>query len=465
MHSRNRRIRGASVAAFASLCGLVNAQETPPQSPPPAAPPVAPAAQDDFSKALDQELGKAPSSANPAKPSTPAAVDLPGGAQLKLLDISLDVLASLAGSTERSSEMQNLQLGDHDPNRRGFRLNQAEISLQGAVDPYFTAEMHLVTSIESDTGDTGVELEEAFFTTSALPYGLQIKGGQYLTEFGRINSTHPHAWDFVDQPVIFGRVFGGDGMRSPGARVSWLAPTPWYSELIVGVQNADGPQMTSFLGNADTTFPGGQVQNNRELRSGGDLMYNARLLQSWDTGDSVVTQFGMSGAVGPNAAGASTGTSILGADLKIKWQPPKNDDGWPFVIWQTEALRRNLGSDTQAVDPDGIPASGDEFTAPGGTTHDTGGYTYLLWGFERDWIAGLRYELATASGPSALPREDDPLRDDRQRISPLLIWQPTHFSRVSLQYNLDFADHLSHDASSIFLRIEFLIGSHPAHKY
>jgi ferredoxin len=245
---------------------------------------------------------------------------------------------------------------------------------------------------------------------------------------------------------------------------NWLVPTSWYSELIVGMQNADGPQMTSFLGNADTVFPGGQVQNSRELRSSGDLMYNARLLQSWDYGDSVVTQFGMSGAVGPNAAGASTGTSILGADLKIKWQPPKNDDGWPFVIWQTEALRRNLGSDTQSVDPDGIPASGDEYVAPGGTTHDTGGYTYLLWGFERDWIAGLRYELATASGPSAFPREDDPLRDDRQRISPLLIWQPTHFSRVSLQYNLDFAD-TRRTTRVDFLRHRAPDRVAPGHKY
>jgi hypothetical protein len=89
----------------------------------------------------------------------------------------------------------------------------------------------------------------------------------------------------------------------------------------------------------------------------------------------------------------------------------------------------------------------------------------LLWGFERDWIAGMRFEQATSSGPTSFPKEQDPLRDDRTRISPLLIWQPTHFSRLSLQFNYDIADHLSHNESSIWLRIEFLIGSHPAHKY
>ena len=47
-----------------------------------------------------------------------------------------------------------------------------------------------------------MELEEAFFTTTALPYDLQLKGGYFLTEFGIINPTHPHSWDWMDQPVI-----------------------------------------------------------------------------------------------------------------------------------------------------------------------------------------------------------------------------------------------------------------------
>src|SRR5258706_547592 len=100
MHSGKCRFYGASFVAFASQCALAHAQDAPPPLKPPAAPPVSPAAQDDFSKALDQELGKSQSAAAPA--GTPAAMNLPGGSQLKLLDISLDVLASLAASTERS---------------------------------------------------------------------------------------------------------------------------------------------------------------------------------------------------------------------------------------------------------------------------------------------------------------------------------------------------------------------------
>jgi hypothetical protein len=57
-------------------------------------------------------------------------------------------------------------------------LQQAELSLAGAVDPYFVGEAHAVFTTDH------VELEEAFFTTSSAPYGLQLEGGYFFTEFG-----------------------------------------------------------------------------------------------------------------------------------------------------------------------------------------------------------------------------------------------------------------------------------------
>ena len=88
-------------------------------------------------------------------------------------------------------------------------------------------------------------------TSQSLPYGLQLKAGLFLTEFGIINPTHSHAWQWLDQPVIISRFFGGDGMRAPGARLSWLTPLPWYSEFLASVQNANGETMPSFLANEE----------------------------------------------------------------------------------------------------------------------------------------------------------------------------------------------------------------------
>jgi len=412
-----------------------------------------------FDRALEEALAKQQPPPNAAAPP-----DL-FGAPLRLLDLSLDTLVNAGSSTERDDSIDQLQGGGHDPKQRGFTLSQVELSAIGAVDPWFQFEAHLDYFITPE-GESEFELEEAFARTSALPHGLQLKVGHYLTEFGRINAQHPHAWDFIDQPVICSRLFGPDGMRGTGARMAWLAPLPWFAELQLGIQNSHGETMTSFGASEDAPPPAGHAFDEVETRSLADFAWSSRLLQSFDLADDVVSFFGVSGAWGPNAAGTSTRSAVYGADVKVKWQAEKNDNGWPFVVFQAEALRRVYGTSLQSLDPDGVPGSGDEATVPGDTLHDRGGYAYVLWGFTRDWAAGLRLELARSSGAGLVPSDLDPRRDDRQRWSPLLVWHPSHFSRVRLQYDLDVADHLAHDrAHSVWLGLEFLVGSHPAHTY
>jgi hypothetical protein len=202
-------------------------------------------AKDDKDAALDRALEEAGGAAPVSEPA--AAADLwsrrLGGGRIRLIDISLDVLTAAGTSTATDSEIRDLQGGAHDPDRRGFTLQQAELSFMGAVDPYLSGETHIIFT----TG--GVELEEAFLTTQSLPYGLQLEAGHFFTEYGLINPAHPHSWDWIDQPVINSRLFGGDGLRAPGARLGWLTPLPWFSELHVGVQNAnEGETTVSFIG-------------------------------------------------------------------------------------------------------------------------------------------------------------------------------------------------------------------------
>lgn len=389
-----------------------------------------------------------------------------GGSNLRLMDISLDVMTTGGTSTEKDSSISLLQGGDHDPKRRGFTLNQAEIGIQGAVDPYFTAEAYLVFNEE------GAEMEEAFFKTSALPAGLQVKGGFFLTEFGIINQTHPHAWDWIDQPVINTRFFGGEGTRGPGVRLSWLTPLPWFSEIYLGMQNANNDAMVSFLGSREnsggsfdpgiTTTIGGRPLIAYESENLGDFLYLARWENSFDLSSQVTTKFGFSGLFGPNNTGTDGSTKIYGADLKVKWRPANNESGWPFLLWQSEIMARDYKADTFFSTDDTITG------IPSQTLHDWGFYTQILYGFKPRWAAGLRYEYATGDNDSVLVfngRNDDPFRDTRHRISPLLAWYPSEFSRFRLQYNYDNADHLKNDAHSVWVGAEFLIGSHPAHKY
>ncbi len=385
-----------------------------------------------------------------------------GDTTLRLIDISLDALFAAGSSTKRDESLQRLQGGGHDPRKRGFTLQNVEVSLSGAVDPYLTGEAHIIYFIDPISGESIFEMEEAFLTTTGLPWGFQLEAGQSFTEFGIINPEHPHQWHWQDQPVINSRLFGPDGMRQTGFRLGWLAPLPWFSELHVGVQNANGETMASFLANGeffDERPIGGRPFVDRDVRSLKDLAYSTRWVNSWNVSDTITTKLGLSGLFGPNASGPDGHTRIYGADLKLKWQPTTSFRGWPFFLWQSEVMGRDYVADRFS---DGVT------DLPRKTLRDRGFYTQALYGFSYGWAAGLRYEYATGSGQSAIEggRQADPFRDDRHRISPLLAWHPSEFSRIRLQYNYDRADHLERqDAHSVWLGVEFLYGAHPAHKY
>ena len=434
---------------------------------------------------------------------------LGGNTQLRLIDISADVLFFAGGSSERDAAISTLQGGGHDPKQRGFTLGQAEFSLSGAVDPYFTGEAHILTSVNPSTGETALELEEAFLTSSALPYGLQLEVGHFLTEFGLINPQHPHFWDWIDQPVVNSRMFGGDGMRQAGFRASWLPPTPWFSEFHFGMQNAGGVTMASFLGgelahahggggghgggdehghagedeqadeHADEHDHGGEDEHAEEQAGGiqgdgiagrpivaqdvrgfGDFLYLTRWENSFNFTDDVTAVFGLSGLYGPNSTGRDADTWLYGLDMKWRWQPAGNF-GYPFLTWQTEIMKRDYHAARYTQETE----TGDFASLPGRTLKDWGLYTQLLYGFQTRWAAGLRYEYAGGSGHSIGGRKNDPFRDDRHRLSPLLVWRPSEFSRIRLQYNYDVASHLKDDAHTIWLGFEWLYGAHAAHNF
>jgi hypothetical protein len=403
-----------------------------------------------------------------------------GGVRAQLLDISLDVLTAGGWSTADNQELENLQGGDHDPRQRGFTLQQAELSFSGAVDPYFAGEAHLIYFLDTE-GESRFELEEAFATTQMLPFGLeehglQLEVGTFFTEFGRLNPRHPHAWSWQDQPVILTRLFGGDGMRGPGVRTSWLTPLPWFSELQVGFQNAKGETMVSFLAN-DEVFEerpiGGRPFADEDVGSPDDLVKLLRWVNGFDFSDTLSSQLGLSFLHGPNATGDDGRTLIYGADLVLKWRPLTAHRGWPFLSFEAEIMKRDYRADSFFGCPAADDGCSEPLALPSDTLHDWGGYAQVLWGFRRNWGLGLRYEYATGSGDDFdaaedgfVSRDDDPFRDDRHRVSPLLVFHPSEFSRLRLQYNYDRADFLDgSDAHSVWAGLEFLFGAHAAHSY
>ena len=367
---------------------------------------------------------------------------------IKLLDISLNALMTAGTSTADDATIGELEGGHHDPHRRGFTIQNTELGLSGAVDPYFKGFVNMVQTIDVD-GNTSVELEEAYAQTTSLPYGLQAKAGQYFTAFGRLNPQHPHQWEFVDQPVVNTRMFGDDGMRGPGVQASWLTPASFPLELVAGLQNANGNTMSSFAGPAEDGPPAGQ-QVDRQVKDFADMVWSGRADASFDLTDEIPVLIGVSDALGPSGASKSGMTSILGSDLTLKWKPLANDHGFPFIAFQGEWMRRHVGYDSYV--------DGGTFF-PGGELHDSGEYAQVVWGFARDWTAGVRFDKVHGTNDDVMGAED------RNRWSVALTWYTSEFAKLRLQVNLDDSAALASKQTSVWLQFEFNLGTHGAHKF
>jgi len=394
---------------------------------------------------------------------TPAAGTFPTGASLtqpitigggkNYMNISLDGLFALAYSSAK--DLDHIEVGDHDPQQRGFNARNIELAFDGAVDPYFEGFANIVFKLDNDN-QTDVEVEEAFMQTTSLPFNLQLKAGQFFAAFGRLNPTHPHTWDFVDTPLVNGLFLGPDGLRGVGAQTSWTLPLPWYSQLIFASQNGRGSTGFSFRNPGDDGMFFDRVTTDREARGLQDFVWIPRWENSVDLSPTQVVLAGVSGAFGSNETGANSRTQIYGADLLYKWKSSHAEGGFPFVKWQTEFMYRRFQAGRGA----------DESFPVAETFHDWGLYSQVLWGFKKGWVAGIRGDYVDMQDSKFT---DDLDRQPRWRLSANLTWYPTEFSKIRLQYNQDFLEQnfflSARQVESVFLQWEFILGAHGAHKF
>ncbi|WP_163997221.1 zinc-regulated TonB-dependent outer membrane receptor [Pyxidicoccus caerfyrddinensis] len=437
-----------SVVTLLSTASAAAQEPSPPaEATPPAAeagtPGEAPPAElspeelEEIQKALGSDTQEAQQNAPSGTASAPQST--PGGNTLAVpglntsgtnfLDLSLVLDVAAAAFTAK----EPLQTGGHDPTRNGFNLQQLELSIGSVVDPYFRFDANIVFA------QFGVEIEEAYGTTLALPANLQVRAGQFLTRFGRLNATHPHAWDFVDQPFAVGRVFGGEGNRGLGTEVSWLTPLPWYVELIGSATDAVGEGTArSFLGASD-----------ERVLSPLDLQLTGVVKQFFPLSDNLSLLWGLSAATGPNPTGHRNRTDVYGTDVYLRYRPI-TEASTTLVTFQAEGFYRRR-------------------QVPGDVLTDFNAYAQAAWRFSQRWATAVRYELGTPAkgegGATVVDPLDPDWTEDRQRVSANVTFWPTEFSRLRLQGATDRVGWQQSPEYSVFLALELVTGAHGAHAF
>ncbi|HZS35457.1 MAG TPA: hypothetical protein VFF06_01445 [Polyangia bacterium] len=469
----------ALALAFTLLSSIARAQ--PAANPDGGAPPP-PATPDEaeIEKALkadvaaqqkSQPAAATPQAATPAAvappPSTPAQPTAGGWASFGrfIQSMNPDLSAIVDFAAGWYSDDQGTHKSGDDPAKTGFNVQEVEVALQAVVDPYFRADLFLTIP---NLG--GLEVEEAYLTTTHLPFNLQLRAGIFRAPLGRQNTQHLHMQDFTRRPGINYALLGVDGLRAPGMELNWLVPrvpfflTLSFSMFSVGPADPDAPLQT-FGGGKPWDFT--YVANARAFFN---TSQNTSLYVGLNYAHGKTSQHATQNCLIPTIAGGICATAfdnwydnLYGADLYFKWKPPNVAQHYRSVAWTTEWFMRQI--------PDL------KILGVGHAQLEGGLYTQVVVQLARRWLVGLRGEAL------GVPKGDN-LRTELAAAGSVT-WTLSEFSRIRLYAevrgpvgcaapplgcatpNAQFvsAPQPQHVTGALFTQFEIAIGAHGAHPF
>ncbi|HXV21204.1 MAG TPA: hypothetical protein VD811_09505 [Desulfuromonadales bacterium] len=320
--------------------------------------------------------------------------------------------------------------------RQGFNLRAAELVLFAPVDPYFNLYANLPVTEE------GIELEEAYAVTTALPAGWQVKGGKFKSNFSRLSAQHPHAWDFADIALPYRAFLGEEGMGGEkGVQLTYLPALPFFLQmggevlqgqnaLLFGEEAASGPHAFSIFakGSVDTG-------EHSTLHAGPFVLFGQT------RSEAIIEEAEVDGK-----------SELYGLEAAWKWQPASRRG----LTLQGEYLylrqRGNL-SDASAAAIERL------------TRRQDGFYLQGIWRQDR-WRFGGRYDalelLADTFEVAGVQRKRG---ETPWRATASLEFNPSEFTRIRLQYSHDDSGRDGRDNDECFLQFIFGIGAHAAHAF
>ena len=422
---------------------------------------------EDRLKANEQATPSAPSAQNApsmSSASSPAPAELknkPAGTNTNTNtstnkggfnpDISL-VLSGQYARLSRDPQTYRLKgftsAGELGPGERSFNLGESELGISGNIDQNFYGAANLALAADNSLG-----VEEAFIQTTALPKGLSVKAGRFLSGLGYLNEKHAPTWDFADAPLAYQAFFGGQ-FKQEGLQGRWVLPTKQFIELV-----AEAGRGAIFPGAASNVNKAGAMTLG--ARTGGDFGTNS----NWRLGAAMLRvtptarESGSVDALGADVNNAFTGKSTLAVlDGVWKWAPKGNAKQTNFTL-QGEYFRRkesgNLSYDLAGAN-----------TTDAYTSAQSGWYVQGVYQFMPAWRVGLRTEQlktgmtdygsnnAVMSAASGKP----------SRNSIMLDWTPSEFSRIRLQV-ADDKSSLAGKSRNVYLQYQMSLGAHGAHSY
>jgi hypothetical protein len=383
-----------------------------------------------------------------ARPREPFALYERRGPGQLLFDIG--VAGNFVGDFTLNSGGSKVPFVSFPGEANRFFPQEIEVGFFGQIDPYARAMVIFEAGEELDEGtgtrSFGVGLAEAWLELMALPFDTQVKAGLMRLDFGYLNVLHQHDRPFVDIPAVLQQFFGDEGLAESGFELKWLAPTPFYLQLLAGVYSGDNE--VAF---GSSTFA--------------EPLVLARARTFFDIGETSGLQLdvsGLTGTIGGDRPNSGSRASYLDVGLRYKYTPI----GWRHALltlggevifaWRPElgttdseaALHR--GSRRMAQEPD--------TTVSLDTTLRYGTYVYAELQPWTRWKFGVRYDWTEApEGPERL-----------WAVTPYVSFMPSEFLlfRLAYKYSQQSGGTSTPDnLSEILFQMSFILGAHPAHGF
>lgn len=391
------------------------------------------------SVALMREIEKAQAQQPAAAPAQAPAPTPTGSTNPRLLP-DFSAVGDLVGDLTPKSSTQD------DASRFGVR--EVELAVQAAVDPYFRGDVFLgLNDLEK------VSIEQAFLTTTALPYSLQLMLGRYLMPIGKLNTTHRHDLHTIEYPYVVQRFLSPDGLKGTGIQASKImAPFGFYQELIFTAVDQFGEPV-------DSLRPLEPV--NKSLRG---LGISGRLRNYWDLTQNANLELSFSGATGKKAQLISAPTeelvnaigvrqSLVGTDLTYRWRPLQQGLYKSFIL-QAEVMRQFNESNPK------IPAelTGAQLAESLGDYWGT--YVFARYQIAQRAFLGARYDWL--QDPTLL--NNDVPGATLQAVSGYWEFYPSEFSKINIGY-----EHTMPESGDVLNRLlvqaSFSLGPHKPHPF
>jgi len=328
----------------------------------------------------------------------------------------------------------------------GLSLDETELAISANVDDKYYG--FLTTSLQMTDGETSVELEEAYFETLALPKGLKVKAGQFLSDIGYLNPIHAHAWDFNDAPLAYVAMLN-TAYKDAGVQLKWVVPASLLVEIGGEILRGD-----SFPG-ANGAASDGTGAATLFVHVGGDVGTE----NSWRAGLARLTaDANERTSVFADGSAAFTGSSDLTiADFVWKWAKNGNPRDRYYTV-QAEYLHRTEDGDVAVT----TVANGYELSPYSGT--QDGYYVQGVYQFRPRWRVGVRFDQLDATNDFGVSTATPVLADHRpSRISAMADFSNSEFSRLRLQVNRD--DSRPETDDQIVLQYLMSLGAHGAHRF